>query len=250
MTMRGSQTFSVLLAVAVMSWSELAAAQVVITGTATVSTEGSGSTTGAATVDATGSAVAPPPAYTAPPPAESYVAPPPTRVFGLGTAIGGGGAAAGAYALSSSSGVYLGPAIELPTLEALIFIDDHLSVDVSIPLWNSIIISGFSNGLFLWGTNVLLDFSLGDDWVRFIVGPELGFQYFGFSFGSTSYTYTTLGVGALVGVELLTRTRLFGFRAMSRPNIGFTFASGTAEAFAVSGTVLIELGFIWYITNG
>ena len=67
--------------------------------------------------------------------------------------------------------IFFGPAIELPTLEAYIFFDDHLSLDVSIPLWNTIVLAAFASGLTLWATNFILDFSIGDDWVRFVVGP-------------------------------------------------------------------------------
>jgi hypothetical protein len=223
---------------------------------------GSGDTAPAAADDAAGS-VAPSPAPSASvtvpagyavaappevPDAESELASPPRRVFGLGTALGGGVAAGGAYTFSSGSSgaLLLSPAIEIHSLEAMFFFSDHLSLDVSIPLGNTLIVAAATassgNPLVPWGTNLTLDFSIGDDWVRFIVGPSVGLV----ALAVESTVYVQLGAGALVGLELLTRGRAFGFRVMTRPQVQFALPVG-GSVFAVGGLALLEVGFIGYI---
>lgn len=232
-------------------------AQTTVTGEGTVSTGDGTTASGSATIvlDAA-PAVAPPPDAA---PRAYYVEPPttviepgeleaPHRIFGLGTAFGGGIAGAGAYTTSASTGVYVLPAIELPTLEALIFIDDHLSIDITIPLWNTIVVAAFA-GYVPWATNILLDFSIGDDWVRFIVGPEIGFSFVDYG-RSYAFQSAQINIGALVGVELLSRGRLFGFRIMSRPAIGIAFTSASSDAVAIGGNALFELALISYFTDG
>ncbi len=165
------------------------------------------------------------------------------RVVGLGTAIGGGVAVGGVYAPGSSGSIgYVGPAIELPSFEGLFFIDDHVSIDVSIPLLNTVIVGVLPSGFFAWATNVGLDFSIGDSWVRFIVGPELGFAVVSYS----GYTRGQINLGALVGVELLSRGRGFGFRIMTRPQVQFSLPTD-GGVFGVGGNALLELGFIGYL---
>jgi hypothetical protein len=167
---------------------------------------------------------------------------PPRRGVGLGTAFGGGIAAGGAYAPGGASGfTYVSPAVELPAVEGLFFIDDHLSIDVSIPIMNTIIVAALGNAV-AWATNVYLDFSIGDDWVRFIVGPALGFAVV----SAPGITVGQINVGALVGLELLSSGRGFGFRVMSRPQVQFPLAN-LGGGFVVGGNALLELAFIGYI---
>jgi len=177
------------------------------------------------------------------------VAPPLRRVIGLGTALGGGVAVGGAYTFGSGATTsgYLGPALEIHSLEAQFFFNDHLSLDISIPLLNTIIIAIASASASFdqpvpWATNFFLDFSIGDDWVRFIVGPSVGFAAVAYR----GTVYAQINAGAMVGLELLTRGRAFGFRIMTRPQVQFVLPSGSS-AFGVGGLALLEVGFIGYI---
>lgn len=172
---------------------------------------------------------------------------PPRRVFGLGTALGGGIAFGGAYALGSGGAsieAYPAPALEIHSLEAMFFFDDHLSLDISIPLLNTIII-GIASGseqIVPWGTNFLLDFSIGDDWVRFLVGPSVGIGLLAYR----SSVFLQINVGAMLGLELLTRGRAFGFRIMTRPQAQFAITSVPSHTIGIGGVAMLELGFIGY----
>jgi hypothetical protein len=189
-----------------------------------------------------------------PPPGEVVEAPPehqrprsgpPQRQFGLGSTLGFGVAVAGAFSLGATA-FAAGPALELPTIEAYIFVDDHFSIDISVPIFNTIVLAAAA-GIGVFRADVYADFSIGDDWVRFVVGPGLGFSYG--DFGNGRFTTSQINIDALVGVELLSVSRLFGFRVQTRPFLGIAFVS-SSSGVGVGGGALLELALAWYVTNG
>jgi len=170
--------------------------------------------------------------------------PRPARIFGAGTALGGGVAAytvAGSTGSTSVSGV--SPALLLPSLEIQGFLPDEYSIDVSIPLTNIIIIAAATD-IFLWNTDFFFNFNFGDDGIRGIVGPGVGFSVASLS-GSTAGSFR---LPAELGVEFLTAQSGFGFKMMARPYAEFAFAQGST-ARGVGGGVLGVISFTGYVTE-
>lgn len=168
----------------------------------------------------------------------------PARIFGAGTAIGGGVAAytvAGSTGSTSTSGI--SPALLLPSLEIQGFLPGEYSIDVSVPLTNIIVIAALSD-VFLWNTDFFFNFNFGDGGVRGIVGPGLGFSVATVS-GSTA---GSLRLPAELGVEFLTAESGFGFKMMARPYAEFAFAQGSS-ARGIGGGVLGVLAFTGYVTD-
>ncbi len=168
----------------------------------------------------------------------------PARIFGAGTAIGGGVAAytvAGSTGSTSTSGI--SPALLLPSLEIQGFLPGEYSIDVSVPLTNIIVIAALSD-VFLWNTDFFFNFNFGDGGVRGIVGPGLGFSVATVS-GSTA---GSLRLPAELGVEFLTAESGFGFKMMARPYAEFAFAQGSS-ARGIGGGVLGVVAFTGYVTD-
>lgn len=168
----------------------------------------------------------------------------PPRIFGAGTAIGGGVAAytvAGSTGSTSVSGI--SPALLLPSLEIQGFLPGEYSIDVSVPLTNIIVIAALTD-VFLWNTDFFFNFNFGDGGVRGIVGPGLGFSVATVS-GATA---GSLRLPAELGVEFLTAESGFGFKMMARPYAEFAFAQGSS-ARGVGGGVLGVLSFTGYVTD-
>ncbi len=166
----------------------------------------------------------------------------PPRIFGAGTALGGG---FGAFSVSGTTGsVATGilPAIILPTLEIQGFItEDEYSIDVTVPIVNIIIASAVVDGL-LWQTDAFFNFNLGSGTARFIIGPGLGFTA-GAVQGETA---ASIRFPAELGLELLTSGNGFGFKVLARP---WFEVAPTSAADAIGGGLIGLLGFSGYVTE-
>ncbi len=161
------------------------------------------------------------------------------RVFGAGTALGAGVAAATASDGAVESDA-LGLALLLPTLELQAFLPDEYSIDISLPITNIAVVPIFT-GWFAWTTDVYFNFNFGSGIARGIVGPGLG----------SSIIVSTKGDGAVgsfrvpaeVGLELNTVNEAFGFKVMARPWLEV----GAGEVSGVGGGVLGVIGFSGYV---
>ncbi|APR85904.1 Hypothetical protein A7982_11253 [Minicystis rosea] len=174
--------------------------------------------------------------------------PPPTsqenqRVFGLGTALGGGVFTAGFVGLGGtvkSAGAL--PYILLPSLEFKYFLQPQdFSIDVSIPVTNMIIGSAASGG-FYFGADAFFNFNLGKGSVRGVLGPGLGFEVYAAG-GSAA---GAVRIPAEIGFEALTSGRHFGFSLMARPWFELIPAGG---ASVIGGGAMLALGFMGYYTK-
>ena len=161
------------------------------------------------------------------PPAQVEVrvkAPEPTppdvkRKWGLGSNFGGG-----ASVLTLGGKGYVGPGIQLPTLEVQAFTKSGNSVGISVPLLSVTVLSALAQ-TFALGADVYYNFNFGSGTARFIVGPGVGFL-----FAATDQAVGgALRVPAVVGVEFLTEGRMFGFKIAAQPYVQFTFAELQTE---------------------
>ena len=164
----------------------------------------------------------------------------PARRFGLGTAIGSGYAVGAAL----SSGASLGGnvALEAPSLEMQFFTRRGHSIDISVPVTNTIIVAAVA-GIFAWSTDVFYNFNLGRGRVRGLLGPGLGA---GFAVaGGVSAGF--LRVPVMGGVEFLSPRARFGFKIRARPFFDLAFGTGpSASVLAVGGGAFGELVFSFY----
>ena len=171
-----------------------------------------------------------------------YRPPTPQRSFGVGTAFGGGYAAATVVSSTGSKASGGSPALLLPTIELQFFTRRGHSIDISVPISNMVIVSAALEGFFFM-SDVFYNFNLGDGRVQFLCGPGLGL-----SLGSVSGAFAmSFRVPATVGVEFLTRARGFGFKIMLRPYMEFAVGEGGGNtASGVGGGALLDLGLSWY----
>jgi hypothetical protein len=183
------------------------------------------------------------------PAAPTVVAPAPSialrpdarRRWGFGSVLGGGYAIgvgrAGAATVQTEGG-----ALMLPTIELRFFPRTRFSVDLSIPLTNTIAISAFT-GVFLFSADAYFTFNVGNRIARFQIGPGLGF-----SVGSgAGVTFGALRIPAQVGIELLTPHQRFGFQLYARPWFEVGGGSNTTTSVTVlGGGVIAGVGFAGY----
>jgi hypothetical protein len=163
------------------------------------------------------------------------------RSFGVGTALGAGvGAASLKVGSLDASGV--GALLLLPSLELRFFLNDTLSLDISSPLANTIILAVADYG-FAWRTDINLTFNFGSGTVRGMVGPGLGAAIV----ATGGDVGVSMFVPGVLGVEFLTGGRGFGFQIAARPFVTFNL-TGIGDYSFVAGGVLGVLGFVWYGT--
>jgi hypothetical protein len=172
---------------------------------------------------------------------EASAAPAPQRVFGLGTAFGGGVSAATAVSSTGYQKSLVGPALLLPTTEFQFFFPREYSLDVVVPLTNIIIVSKAVGG-FAFTMDAFFNMNIGQGTERFVFGPGLGFSALASDGGSAG----TLRLPAQIGLEVLTEKRGFGFKILARP--WAEFGSGSAGT-AVGGGLLGALVFSTYVTR-
>ena len=165
----------------------------------------------------------------------------PERVFGLGSAGGGG---VGAVALGTSNGRLSTSSVvnaiaKLPTLEAQLFLGRRgWSIDVTVPITNMLVVSGVVGG-FYFNLDDLFDLNLGRGAWRMVLGPGLGTSVVVVREASGA----SLRVPAEVGLEWLTPGRSFGIKLMARP--WFEVAGGAAQTYGGGFTLLLGLsGYI------
>jgi hypothetical protein len=133
-------------------------------------------------------------------------------------------------------------ALELPSLEMQFFTRRGHSIDVSVPITNTIVIAAVAR-IFFWSTDVFYNFNLGRGRVRGLLGPGLGAGLAVGSGGSAGY----LRVPILGGVEILSPRARFGFKVQARPFFNLAFgSSATSVIVAPGGGVIGELAFSFY----
>ncbi len=170
------------------------------------------------------------------------------RSWGVGSTLGGGFTASSTVG-STSSASGIAPGLVLPTLDARAFLRSGYSIDLSIPLvnlvWTSILLRGFA-----WSTDVFFNFNVGQGSVRFLGGPGIGFSAIGGSVYGTTFGGASLRLPGVVGLEVLTAGRGFGFQIMMRPWMEFAVAgASTATGGAVGGGMMFLIGFFGYGTR-
>ncbi len=175
------------------------------------------------------------------------------RRWGLGTTLGGGVAVSSAFAagMSSTSGPVF--ALLFPTFDARIFLSGGYSVDLSVPVLNLAVVMA-SLKLFAWQTDGYFNFNFGRSSVRFLLGPGLGFTTLIGSLMGTSVAGFSLRIPAVIGMEVLSAQRGFGFQLAARPWVEFAIAgaavgSSSAVGGGVGGGALLTIGFFGYSTQ-
>ncbi len=164
----------------------------------------------------------------------------PKRVFGIGTAVGGGFAAT-TVTSSSRSDSSLGPALLLPTLELQFFTSGGSSIDITMPLTNMILVSNALEGVVVTA-DVFFNFNVGKGSTRLVIGPGVGFSIVAVDRGSAG----SFRLPAELGFEVLNKKQSFGFKLLARP--WFEIASGS-RASATGGGLLGALVFSGYATS-
>jgi len=167
----------------------------------------------------------------------------PPRVFGGGVALGGGLQGWNDY----DHGPGYRPAgigANLGTLELMSFFDDHFSVDFSFLTWLPVM-DAIVTGDAAYTSTVYLDWSFGEG-ARLVIGPGLGISGHTVSSGSITLEGAAgaqLRIAGLLGVELVGRDHLFGFRIVTRPWLSL---GGGAAGFQAGGGALLESIFMFY----
>lgn len=187
--------------------------------------------------------------------------PVPLRVWGLGTAVGGGygdvtgiprcksipaGDAPCMVTLLSPSPYFL-----YPTLEARVFTRNGDSINLSIPVVETLV-KGFVGGLGSFAADVFYNFNFGRGIVRFFVGPGVGFHMTaGVPVGESARISTgSARLTGLLGVEFVTPDHHFGLQIRMRPWMQATFGSiGGEPANGFGGGVFGEVAFMGYGTR-
>lgn len=174
------------------------------------------------------------------------------RAWGLGTALGGGFAGASLVTTAGGS-TYLRPALMLPSFEARIFLRSGFSIDISAPILNSVITSAAYRGI-AWITDVYFNFNVGQGSVRLLAGPGLGFAVIAGSVLAASVAGASLRVPGVIGLEILTPGRGFGFQILAQPWLeialaGAATSTASASGSAVGGGAIFLLGFVGYVTH-
>jgi hypothetical protein len=186
----------------------------------------------------------PPPVEVGPQPGSERAAPQddtiPRRVFGLGTALGGGAGAVSVSATGSTATSGVLPLIMLPTVEAQIFIPDTdgFSVDVSLPLTNIIIASVALQGVF-FQLDGFFNFNPGGQNVRLVAGPGIGFGAFSYS----DVSFGSIRLLGEIGFEALTNEQGFSFKLLARPYFEAYLGELTEGTTSVGGGGLGLLSF-------
>lgn len=165
-----------------------------------------------------------------------------TRTAGAGVGVGGGCGLASVLGLPSGSA---GGALLLPALELRFFLASGHSIDLSVPIVNSVLASVLLGG-FTVGLDGFYNFNAGTEGVRFLVGPGLGASVL-VAGGAAIFA---LKVPVVLGVEFLTEGRGFGFSVQARPHFDLALGSFYGGSAVTAGAgVLGVLAFNWYGTE-
>ena len=174
----------------------------------------------------------------------------PRRVFGLGVGFSGGVMALLDDGIPSAS-YFDGSDDLLPlfspfTLEGQIFLDDDdYSFDISIPITNTILLAAFGIGAY-WQSDVFFNFGPGEQNIRMVLGPGLGFGIYDVDddLSSSSLTYGSLRLLAEIGLEALNNHQTFSFKLLARPFVELFLADA-----GYTGTGAGAIGLISFSGN-
>jgi hypothetical protein len=175
------------------------------------------------------------------------------RVFGLGSAFGGGVQSVTSVSStgSTSYGGKITGAVLLPSLELQFFLPKEYSIDLSVPVTNMVLISAISKGYYI-SADLMFNVNAGSGSTRFVAGPGIGFTTAKFTIftnlvGSPRTTVTTVRIPGQIGVEWLSKKRNFGFKLLARPWLDIAPSAATNN---IGGGVLGVLDFMGYVTSG
>ncbi len=161
------------------------------------------------------------------------------RTFGFGI-----GAGAGLQIfLGGTSGISPSVPILLPAIELQFFPFRRRdwSLDVSIPLWNTIITAAKDDALFLQA-DTYLDFNVGKGNTRLVVGPGLGVAYRDTGGTSTSIS-GSIRIPFEIGPEFLVSKKHVGIRILARPFSELVFAKRDGGLVNGIFAVLVVTGY-------
>ncbi len=169
----------------------------------------------------------------------------PRRVFGLGVGISGGVMALLDDGIPSAS-YFDGSNDFLPlfspfTLEGQIFLDDDdYSFDLSIPITNTILLAAFGIGAY-WQSDVFFNFGPGEQNIRMVLGPGLGFGVYDVDDDlSSSQTFGSVRLLAEIGLEALNNHQTFSFKLLARPFVELFFSDAGYAGTGAGGVGLIS----------
>jgi hypothetical protein len=170
------------------------------------------------------------------------------RSFGVGTAIGGGYVLATADPTSWDVLTAKGtPSLLLPSLELRFFFAGERSLDLSVPVVNSLVI-GMADHLFATSVEAYYNFNfeLGSERTRLLLGGGLGLSL-AVGGGSSGTGAAALRIPVIVGVEFMSLERDFGFQIRAHPWV--EFAGGKVASIAtnsVGAGVMAEIAILGY----
>lgn len=179
------------------------------------------------------------------------------RIFGIGTALGGGFTVSTLTTTTGTSSSGVDGALILPTIELQGFITQAASIGVSIPITNIVIASAALGGVVFSGQALFeLGVPVGDGFFRGIFGIGLGGDYVNGNVFNASISGGGLQVPAEIGFELSSAGKAFGFRFLVRPYLEIGSSTSrdditmqTTGGSYVGGAVLFVIGFYGYIVR-
>lgn len=157
----------------------------------------------------------------------------PQRLWGLGTASGGG------FVL----GTHASAATKLPSVALALHFHSGHALELELPLSNIVATSVLAEG-FCFASSATFAFNIGRDALRLRLGPGVGLDLL-FTAGGTG---AEVRLPALLALELLSPRRELGLRVGLRPWVGLTVGSGSDRSTATFGS-LLEVGVFWYATR-
>ncbi len=170
----------------------------------------------------------------------------PRRVFGLGVGFSGGvmvllddGIPAASYFDGSDD---LIPQASFASLEGQIFLnDDDYSFDISVPVTTTILAAALGIGAY-WQSDVFFNFGPGEQNIRMVLGPGLGFGIYDVDddLGASSPTYGTVRLLAEIGLEALNNHQTFSFKLLGRPFVELYMTDAGYVGTAAGGVGLIS----------
>ncbi len=170
-----------------------------------------------------------------------------TRVFGFGTAVGGGVQASALVGVSGTeTTASVNPDVLLPSLEFRYFLRPYnLSIDLSIPVTNMIVVSAAAK-LFYFEADAYATFHVGKRAPRFVGGAGVGFDLLVDSSDGKTSALGGIRIPGQIGFEATSDAGGFGFSVLARPF--FELLPGSSSV--VGGGAILALDFMGYVTRG
>ena len=169
------------------------------------------------------------------------------RSYGVGTAIGGGYTLAtvevrGVDVLTTHT-----PVVLLPSLEVRIFLANERSLDISVPVVNTLVIA-MTDHVAAIGIETFynMNFELGSNRTRLLLGPGFGLNVAAGG-GSSGTGAASFRIPVVVGVEFMSLERNFGFQIRAHPWVEAGFGKVASIAPSPLGAgVMAEIAILGY----